>query len=502
VITRGSSAPSDPTPPTKVRRLKRGSPPLRHPTIALRRSNIGQVAQIMFRLIFVAAATSLMFGLFACRNVRTDTEERLTAEIINSGFAAAHDSYNAISCASNGIIYYILSSGQAAIAAQMYSYDPASRSVRHLGDLNQAAGEQSTNGIAQGKSHVSFIEFQGKLFFATHLGYYSIVDGMEQPGVPPAGMHPYPGGHFLCYDIAGGRFENLAVAPRHEGIITFNMDTRRGRLYGLTWPSGRLLRFDLARSELKDIGAVSEEGESGKGDRFRTICRSISIDPNDGSVYFSTADGRIHRYDYATEKVETPPGDTLKKDYFGVYDPATAGSMAYNWRQTFWYAPEKAIYGVHGNSGYLFRYRPQSGAVEVLDRITSLPSKRSGMYDQFSYGYLGFALGPDNRTIYYLTGGPIYQEGHRVEGKVTTAKGESKGRENLHLITWDIPAQLYTDHGPIFFPDGGRPSYVNSIAIGKDGSVYALSRVSEDPQARTDLIRIPPVTLRRPNPWD
>ena len=55
--------------------------------------------------------------------------------------------------------------------------------------------------------------------------------------------------------------------------------------------------------------------------------------------------------------------------------------MGYNWRQTFWYAPEKAIYGVHGNSGYLFRYLPASGQVEVLDRITSEDSKRSGMFE-------------------------------------------------------------------------------------------------------------------------
>jgi hypothetical protein len=28
------------------------------------------------------------------------------------------------------------------------------------------------------------------------------------------------------------------------------------------------------------------------------------------------------------------------------------------------------------------------------------------MFDEFSYGYLGFTLGPDEQTIYYLTGGP------------------------------------------------------------------------------------------------
>jgi hypothetical protein len=132
----------------------------------------------------------------------------------------------------------------------------------------------------------------------------------------------------------------------------------------------------------------------------------------------------------------------------------------------------------------------------VLGRITSEVSQRSGMFDQFSYGYLGFALGPDDSTIYYLTGGPVYQNGRRVRGKESTAKGESKGLEDLHLVTWHIPTGRYIDHGPIFFASGQRPNYVNSIAVGKDGAVYALSRVSEDPHAITDLIRIPPVPVQ------
>jgi hypothetical protein len=419
----------------------------------------------------------------------------LTAQIVDSGFAGAHDSYNAVSRASDGRIYYVLSSQKADVAAQMYVYDPKSGATRHLGDLTEAAGEKGTNAIAQGKSHVNFAEDQGKLYFATHLGFYSIIRGEEKPGVPPAGMKPYRGGHFLSYDIATGKYESLAVAAGSEGIITFNMDTRRGRLYGLTWPTGRLIRYDLGKRELKDIGPVSGKGEAGTGKEFRTICRALAVDPQDGSVYFSTSGGLIHRYRYDTEVVETVQGDDLRKDYFGLYDPASPGQMGYNWRQVFFHQGERAVYGVHGNSGYLFRFSVATEAVQLLGRMTSEPSQRSGMFDQFSYGYLGFAPSPDGRTIYYLTGGPVYEGGRRVKGKDSTAKGESKGRENLHLVTWDIAGGRYKDYGPIFFASGQRPNYVNSIAVGQDGSVYALSRVSEDPQARTDLIRIPPVDL-------
>ena len=129
--------------------------------------------------------------------------------------------------------------------------------------------------------------------------------------------------------------------------------------------------------------------------------------------------------------------------------------------------------------------------MDVLERLTSVPSKLTGMGDQFSYGYLGFKLGPDGSTIYYLTGGPIYIDGKRVMGASSTAKGEAKGLEDLHLITYDIPTGKYLDHGAVFYPDGQRPLYVNSIAIGDDGTVYTLARITENGKTRTDLISFP-----------
>ncbi|MGE5293197.1 MAG: hypothetical protein ACM3VT_00060 [Solirubrobacterales bacterium] len=414
----------------------------------------------------------------------------LIAKIHDSGFAQAHDTYNGMGTASDGRIFYVLSSEKYDVGAQMFCYDPVTDKIQHVGDITEACGEKDAKTIVQGKSHVTFIEREGKLYFATHVGWYSIIDGMEKIGIPPQGWKPYPGGHFLAYDLAAKKFEDLAKAPRGEGILTMTMDVKRGRLYGLTWPGGNFLRYDLAKKELKDLGPISRQGENGKGDQYRTLCRSFVVDPHDGSVYYTVGDGEIFRYRYDKDAIEVVTGDDMRKDYFGLYDPTSAGHMAYNWRQTVWYEPEKAIYGVHGNSGYLFRFDPSVPEVQIVDRITSMPSQRSGMFDQFSYGYLGFTLGPDGKTLYYLTGGPIYVDGKRVAGKSKTAMGESKGIENLHLITYDIPAGKYTDRGPIFYEDGRRPYYVNSIAVGKDGTVYCLARVNDAKPPKTDLISI------------
>jgi hypothetical protein len=416
---------------------------------------------------------------------------KIIATVYNSGFEHAHDTYNGISSASDGKIYYVLCSQLMDVAGQMYSCDPKSGTIEHLGDLTEICGEKEMKVVAQGKSHVNFVESDGKLYFATHLGYYSIINGMEKTGIPDKGYKAYRGGHILAFDMKNKTFEDLGIAPHNEGIITMNMDTKRGLIYGLTWPTGSLFRYDVAKKEIKDLGPFTGKGEDGIGKDFRVLCRSIAVNSEDGTIYLTNAEGQIKCLKLGQDVVETVEGDDMKKDYFGTYEVSTSGSMAYNWRQVFWYAPEKKVYGVHGNSGYLFRFDPVIPRIEVLERLTSISSKLTGMGDQFSYGYLGFKLGPDGRTIYYLTGGPIYIDGKRVMGASSTAKGEAKGLEDLHLITYDIPTGKYLDHGAVFYPDGQRPLYVNSIAIGDDGTVYTLARITENGKTRTDLISFP-----------
>ncbi len=416
----------------------------------------------------------------------------LVARTYNSGFDLAHDTYNAISAASDGKIYYVLSSASIDVGGQMYCYNPATDKIQHLADLTEVCGEKGLKKIPQGKCHCNFYERDRKLYFSTHAGFYEIVEGMEMMVKnPPKGYKLYPGGHLLSYDMASGKFEDLGTAPYGEAFLTMTMDTERGQIYAITWPKGYFIHYDLDTKKMKNLGTFSGKGETGvPGKTYRTLCRSMAVDPRDGTVYFTASAGEILSYSYNAETLRTVEGVDMKKDYFGSYDPASAGHMGYNWRRVVWYAPENMAYGVHGNSGYLFRFDPRKPDMEAVERITSEPSKRSGMFDQFSYGYLGFDLGPNGHTLYYLTGGPIYIDGKRLKGKDRIAMGAAKGLENLHIITYDIPTGKYIDHGRVFYKDGQRPLYVNSIAIGKDGTVYTLARITEKDHTRADLIKI------------
>jgi len=420
-------------------------------------------------------------------------EKKLIATPYYSGFELAHDTYHAISSASDGQIYYVLSSQAIDKGGQMYVYNPKTDKTSFLADLTDVCGEKNKKAISQGKSHVRFYESHGKLYFATHVGYYEMIDGMERlPVNAPEGYKLYPGGHFLSYDLSEKKFKDLAIAPDGEGIITMIMDSDREQIYAITWPKGYFLHYDVAKNQLTNLGKISANGEAGiPGKDYRVLCRSMFVDQRDGAVYYSTSEGDIFTYKPNSTSLKKVEGVDLKLDYFGKYDPTNPGNMGYNWRSIVWSPSEGVAYGVHGNSGYLFRFDPHKPSIEIVDRITSEPSKKSGMFDQFSYGYLGFQLGPDQQTLYYLTGGPIYINGKRVKGVDEIAMGAAKGLENLHLITYNIPKDKYIDHGPIFYKNGERPTYVNSIAIGANGDVYTLARFEQKGKEIEDLVKIP-----------
>ncbi len=133
--------------------------------------------------------------------------DTLTAKVYNSGFEQSHDSYNGISAASDGKIYYVLCTQSLDTAGRIYSFDPSTEEIKELGDLTEACGEKEMHAVAQGKSHVNFIESDGKLYFATHVGYYQNRDGLVSFGNPPPGYKPYQGGHILSMTLGTGNLK-------------------------------------------------------------------------------------------------------------------------------------------------------------------------------------------------------------------------------------------------------------------------------------------------------
>ena len=65
---------------------------------------------------------------------------KLTAQRHYSGFPLAHDTYNALSTASDGRIYYVLSSEDIEVGGQFCVFDPATNTSKQLGDLTDLCG--------------------------------------------------------------------------------------------------------------------------------------------------------------------------------------------------------------------------------------------------------------------------------------------------------------------------------------------------------------------------
>jgi hypothetical protein len=57
---------------------------------------------------------------------------------------------------------------------------------------------------------------------------------------------------------------------------------------------------------------------------YRALCRSLVVNSDEGSVFFTTVDGLILRYVYDRDALEILQGEDMKKDYFGSFDPNQA----------------------------------------------------------------------------------------------------------------------------------------------------------------------------------
>ena len=158
----------------------------------------------------------------------------------------------------------------------LFRYDPKTGEVKTVADIGKALGEDGTKNIPQGKVHGDIFEHDGKLWFGTHVGLY------ERGGTKDHG--PYPGGHFLSYDLKTGAFHDLGIGEPEEGLVTVAMDQERGRLYALTWPSAIFLYVDIQTNRKKTFGPAVVGHSYVNTVETGGVPRSLAVDPRDGNA--------------------------------------------------------------------------------------------------------------------------------------------------------------------------------------------------------------------------
>lgn len=360
----------------------------------------------------------------------------VTGKMIDAGFIYGDSNYHAIIQASDGNVYYVICSHNKKSGAHMFRYDPRSGKVETIADLTLTVGEDRTKTINQGKVHSDIYEVNGKLYFATHAGSWDMT---------------YPGGHFLCYDLQTGRFQDFGIGVEHQGIVAMTMDTARMRMYAMTWPGYTFCYYDINTKKTKrwatTFASVIMQGP-----------RSIAVDPRTGNAYWHNMDDTIACYNFEKDELETLAKPKFDAPMFHIPLDKSVGCV---WRSIRWSDSLQKFYGVMYYSDWLFSLEPKTGELEIIDRIASGPNRRSG---RTSYSTLAFEFSKDGKTIYYVAPAEIPQ-----------ADPNAQKTEELHLVTYNIPLRQYTDHGAIQLDDGRKPRYCQGLEVGADDSLYIVA---------------------------
>jgi hypothetical protein len=390
-----------------------------------------------------------------------DIEDRIPCEFFDPDFPNGDSNYHSLVSASDGKLYFSIDTHNTDYACRFYSFDPGSETVREIARMDATLGEDARKQISQGKIHVPFYEHESKLYFATHIAFYQ--EGL--PGYDAKEKPLYKGGHFMSYDLKTGHFEDLARILPDEGLINMIMDTKREVLYGLSWPSGLLLSYELKTGDLHSWGAVQGRGEWGHHPHeWDRVCRTLALEPN-GNVYGSTMHGRIWRFE--PERRPRPlsyiDGLDLSRVSFSQSARETLrGDFQHNWRVVEWNPVTESFFGIQWETAALFEFVPEKEYIHALCDFRHEAYK--GMPRNPELGQLGFLLAPDNNTILYLINGPA-----------TSIEGRSDLQSGLYLLSYDIAKGTMKNHGLVIGKKDRRPFFAESLAIGADDRLYSVA---------------------------
>lgn len=365
------------------------------------------------------------------------------AKMIDGNFLYGDSNYNGITYASDGNVYYVICSHNKKSGAQLFRYNPRNGKVDNVGDLTSIVGEDRTKVINQGKVHCDLYEYKGKLWFGTHAGAYD---------------RTYPGGHFMSYDLKTGKFEDFGIPAPNEGLVAVSMDTTRNRMYAVTWPGYSFLYLDISTGKVERwMDAIAPTPQQGP--------RSLGVDPLTGNVYWHTMFSTIQVYENSKNEVRTLKEPNFKQPMFNI--PLAKDGVNYSvgvaWRSVKWNKADQKFYAIMYFSDWLVSFDPKTGDLEILDRISAAPNKKSGGTD---YTSLAFEISEDGKTVYYIA--PYTK---------LNPDGTSSDSE-IHLVTYDIPMRQYTDHGPIELADGRRPRYCQGLEVANNGMLYIVGWVN------------------------
>ncbi len=197
------------------------------------------------------------------------------------------------------------------------------------------------------------------------------------------------GGHLIQVGLTerGLEAHDLGTPVAGEGIFALAADPSRDVVYGLSHPSGKFWRVEVANRRTKVWrDPAPDERMRSTYSQFALkpedyLSRRLVVDPS-GRVYGSRPVNKLFRFDPETQTIET-----IQNELPGHPDRRVL-SRADSWA----IGPDGRIYGGNAGEGQLFRLDPATGAIINLGKPTLLPRMKG----------LAFA---HNGTLYGIVGG-------------------------------------------------------------------------------------------------
>lgn len=429
-------------------------------------------------ILFVAAFISFNYSNVNAQKSRTSKyKEKVchaTSFSMNEIYKEWDGQWQGIAVASDGNCYFATSTHSRGHGAGFHKYDPKTK--RHTliaKDMTLVCGEGDIPS-QQGKIHSPIVEYDGWLYFATHLSNYW-----------PEGIDVYPGAHVLGYELATGKFRDFGIIKKRYSIYSaVNVDPERKKLYVFVSPfqkdlikndGAHLYSVDIVSGEKKDLGQLTQ-GELGanfwffidnRGNCWFTLWKMLeNTKPSGrdrGNLYcYSPEAGKIITYEDVLPKGEYMDGTP-------VTDEHLLGSRAWTWAAA-----------LPGREQCLFTMGMLGGGDErlwIFDPSRNIEKGKA--FKPIAYigsTFLETALGGDR--VYFVQYDDLEIQRTQVAEFNRDKDPDVEGYDDyLHLRSVSIaPGSDYsiTDHGAIIDQEGRTPRMINSLAADDQGRVYMM----------------------------
>ena len=206
----------------------------------------------------------------------------------------------------------------------------------------------------------------------------------------------YEGGHLFSMDPAAGGIRDHGIPVRGQGVNCMVIDPERNTAYGLTYPQGHLLVWDLDSGRIEDQGPTVPSPEAVREPRgdvwLRWLPRALALDAR-GNVYGTRDRGYLWRYAPGSGSIEPldakiPVGKGREEDW--LYNHVA---------DSFCLAADGVIYGGTSADGYLFAFYPE--AERVINLGKPIREARIRAIAQAADGRI-YALAGEEGTIAHM----------------------------------------------------------------------------------------------------